>query len=308
MNKPLKVFITYARTDKVAKDKFIKALSVMKREGLIEIWHDTEVLGGDRWQHEIFSTHLPTSDLLLYLITIESLASKNCYEEFEVALEKKIRVIPIILSDCDWEGDQQLSDFQVFPDDGKPINEWVPESKGWQNAVKGIRKTVENMLSQSEPASGVSEKDIEAEVVFQHGNLLLKLGKMDMAIAAYSLAIELKPGDAEAYNNRGNAYGYKGNFDQVIKNYDQAISLKSDYAEAYYNRGLAYEQKDDLDSAIENYSKAIEHKPDLAEAYYKRGFAYSSIGNEELSIADLSEFIQLRPEEAIALYEQLATK
>ena len=108
--------------------------------GLIEIWHDTEMLGGDRWQQEIFSKHLPASDLLLYLVSAGSLASGNCYEELEVALEKKIRVIPIIFSDCDWKGDQQLSDFQVFPDNGTPINEWIPESKGWQNAVKGIRR------------------------------------------------------------------------------------------------------------------------------------------------------------------------
>ena len=158
MNKPLKVFITYARTDKAAKDKLIKSLAVMKRSGLIEIWHDTEMLGGDRWQQEIFSTHLPTSDLLLYLVSAESLASENCYEEFEVALEKKIRVIPIIFSDCDWKNDQQLSDFQAFPEGCLPINEWVPESKGWQNAVTGIRKTVEKMLSQAEPASDVSKK------------------------------------------------------------------------------------------------------------------------------------------------------
>ena len=59
MNKPLKVFITYARTDKAGKDKLIKALVVMKRSSLIDIWHDAEMLGGDRWQQEIFSTHLP---------------------------------------------------------------------------------------------------------------------------------------------------------------------------------------------------------------------------------------------------------
>ena len=125
MRKPLKVFITYARTDKEAKDKLIKSLAVMERSGLIDIWHDTEMLGGDRWQQEIFSKHLPTSDLLLYLVSIESLASENCYKEFEIAIKKKIKVIPIIFSDCDWENDQ-LSDLQGFPDNFKPINEWTP--------------------------------------------------------------------------------------------------------------------------------------------------------------------------------------
>ena len=63
MNKPLKVFITYARTDKAAKDKLIKSLAVMTRSGLIEhLARYRNAAGGDRWQQEIFSKHLPTSD------------------------------------------------------------------------------------------------------------------------------------------------------------------------------------------------------------------------------------------------------
>ncbi|MDE0014091.1 MAG: tetratricopeptide repeat protein, partial [Candidatus Poribacteria bacterium] len=296
MNKPLKVFITYARTDKVAKDKLIKALAVMTRSGLIDLWHDTEMLGGDRWQQEIFSKHLPTSDLLLYLVSIDSLASENCYEEFEVALEKKIRVIPIIFADCDWKSDQQLSNFQVFPDDGTPINEWVPETKGWQNSVKGIRKTVENMLSQSETASGVSEEDIEAEVVFQHGNLLLKLGKIDMAIAAYSEAIKYKPDYAEAYVNRGGVYNEKGEFNKAIADLNKAIQLNPELAEAYVNRGNAYSSKDDFQNALENYNMAIELKPDLAETYVNRGNFYSHKGDFQNALENYNMAIELKPD------------
>ena len=304
MNRPLKVFITYARTDKAAKDKLIKSLAVMTRSGLIEIWHDTEMLGGDRWQHEIFSTHLPTSDLLLYLVSIDSLASENCYEEFEVALEKKIRVISVIFSDCDWKGDQQLSNFQVFPDDGTPINEWFPETKGWQNAVKGIRKTVEKMLLQSEPASGVSEKDIEAEVVFQHGNFLLKLGQLDMAIVAYSEAIKCKPDYAEAYNNRGVAYNEKGEYDLAIKDCSKAIALRPKLAEAYNNRGHAYREKGAYDLAIGDFNEAIELKTDFAEAYNNRGHAYKEKRTYDLAIGDFNKAIELKTDFATAYHNR----
>ena len=37
----------------------------------------------------------------------------------------------------------------------------------------------------------------------------MMLEQMDMAIAAYSRAIELNPNNAEAYNNRGNAHTAK---------------------------------------------------------------------------------------------------
>ena len=303
MNRPLKIFITYAHTDAEAKDKLIKSLAVMQRSGLIEIWHDTEMLGGDRWQQEIFSTHLPTSDLLLYLVSADSLASENCYEEFEVALEKKIRVVPIIFADCDWINDQ-ISNFQAFPKDGTPINEWVPETKGWQNAVKGIRKTVDTMLSQSEPASGVSEKEREAAVVFQHGNFLLKLGKIDLAIAAYSDVIDLNSRDAFAYSNRGVAYMAKGEFDKAITDHSKAIDLKPDLVAMYNNRGAAYLQKDESDLAIKNFSIAIKLDPKYASAYTNRGAAYADKGEFNKAMTDFNQAIQIDPGDALAYYNR----
>ena len=148
MSKGLKVFITYSHTDSEAKDKLITRLVVMKRQGLISIWHDNEILGGDKWREEIFTTNLPNSDILLYLVSAKSLESENCNKELAIALDEKIRVIPIILEACDWENDQ-LSELQALPDKGKPINEWNPESTGWQNVVDGIRKVIKGMQSQT---------------------------------------------------------------------------------------------------------------------------------------------------------------
>ena len=266
MNKPLKIFITYARTDTEARDKLIKSLAVMERNGLIDIWYDTKMLGGDRWQEEIFSTHLPTSDLLLYLVSADSLASENCYKEFQIARKKKIRVIPIIFADCDWKNDQ-LSALQVFPDDGTPINEWTPESKGWKNVVDGIRKTVTDMQSQADPDSDISEEELRSEIVFQHGNILMMFGQLDRAIESYSDAIDIYPRHASAYNNRGNAYVDKGEVDNAIRDFTEAIKLKSDVAEVYHNRGRAYTVKNDCDNAIKDFTKAIQLKPDYGEAY-----------------------------------------
>ena len=59
MSKELKVFITYARKDSAAKDELITRLAVLKREGLISIWHDNEILPSDRWREEIFF-HTPS--------------------------------------------------------------------------------------------------------------------------------------------------------------------------------------------------------------------------------------------------------
>ena len=42
MSDPLKVFITYSHKNTTKKDKLITRLTLLKREGIISIWHDNE--------------------------------------------------------------------------------------------------------------------------------------------------------------------------------------------------------------------------------------------------------------------------
>ena len=64
------------------------------------------------------------------------------------------------------------------------------------------------------------------------------MGNPDAAIADCSRAIELNPGDAEAFNNRGLAKRAKGDLAGAIADFDQSILLKANDATAYVNRGL----------------------------------------------------------------------
>ena len=296
MSDPLKVFMTYSHKDTGAKNELITRLSVLKGENRIRIWHDNEILPGDIWREAIF-TNLTDSDILLYLVSADSLASQNCNKELSEALELAkqkevtIRTIPIILERCDWQN-HRLSEFQALPDKGKPINEWQPESQGWQSVVDGIRKVVD---SQARTASTrQDQQELLADLALQQGNFLLMLGQAEKAIEAYSHAIKVKP-NFVAYNNRGVAYGAKGDHDYAIQNYDKAIALKPDDAEAYYNRGVTYGEKDEQARAIQDYDKAIALKPDYAEAYTNRGIAYGKKGDHARAIQDYDKTIARNP-------------
>ena len=199
MSKPLKIFITYSHKDAAAKDKLIQYLSIMRNVGLIDIWHDNEIIVGDRWRDAI-SKNLADSDILLYLVSAASLDSEICYMELVKSLDRNTRVIPIILEHCDWPN-HQLSHFQVLPDKGRPINVWQPESEGWQNVVYGIRKVVDAMQAQGDPSSGMLQENIQAEQMFQRGHTLMMLGLIDKAIEAYSNTLKLNPHHAGAYAN-----------------------------------------------------------------------------------------------------------
>ncbi len=290
MNKPLKVFITYSHKNTAEKDELITRLALLKREGIISIWHDNEILPGDKWRDAIFY-NLADSDLLLYLTSAHSLDSENCNKELASALNAEIRVIPIILENCDWLN-HQLSDFQALPDKGNPINKWQPESEGWQNVVDGIRNTVDEMQTQAKSSSESVQIKRLAGWVLQQGNFLLMLKEINMAIEAYSHAIDLNPDNAAAYNNRGTAYSDIDEYVLAIQDFDKAIGLDLKLAEAYNNRGIAYKERGELDRAIKDFDKALELKSDFTEAYNNRGNAYRNMDNLPKAFADYNRAIR----------------
>ena len=286
MSRSIKIFITYAHTDSAATDKLISLLAGMKHENLISIWAENKIIPEDSWHDTIFR-NLANSDILLYLVSANSLASENCDRELSEALTANIRTIPIILESCDW-CDHQLSNFMALPGEGIPIVEWASESKGWQSVIDSIRKVVDEVRSRKHPSSDTSEKELHAELAFQRGNALLIIEQPDMAIKAYSESIDLKPGIAPYYNNRGVAYRQKGEIGLAIEDCNKAIQLKPNFANAYINRGIAYRIKGDYDRAIVDYTKAIEIKPDSADAYYNRSKAWLYLGEQQKAKLDMA--------------------
>ena len=298
MSEPLKMFITYSHNDRQQGTELKTRLAVMEREGKIELWDDNEILPGDKWYKDI-PTNLAALDILLYLVSATSLASKNCNKELAEAISADIKVLPIILEDCNWQH-HQLSYFQALPDKGDPINKWQPESNGWQNVIDGIRKVVDKMQSQVDLPSERSEKALSAKLALQQGNVCMMLGQIEMAMEAYSRVIELNPNNPNAYNNRGVAYNARGDFDRAVEDYTKVIELNPDDAIAYNNRGGVYYLKGEYDSAIVDFSKAIELNPDYAIAYNNRGVAYHLKKEYDSAIEDYTKAIELNPDYAIA--------
>ena len=331
MSKPLKGFITYSHEDTEAKNELRKRLAVMEQQNELVTWDDGQLTPGDKALQEDILKKVEDSDLLLYLVSAASLASKNCNKELTEALSQKIRVIPIILEHCDWLN-HQLSSFEVLPDKGKPLTKWDDESEGWQDVVDGIRGAIEKIKNQLNASSNTSDKELRAELALQKGNTQLILRQIDSAITEYSEAIKLDPHFAGAYNNRGAAYvekreidlalidyneaikldpesasvyanrgdvyRIKGEFERAIEDCTTAINLDSECPVAYHNRGFAYVEKEEIDRAIEDYNKAIQlgfiHDSDLAKVYYNLGIAYRKKDDLDLAIENYTKAAQLK--------------
>ena len=87
MSKPLKAFITYSHEDDQKRKKFRTCLAVMEGEGEIKLRDDTDITAGGKARQEDILKEVVNSDMLLYLVSAASLASKNCNKELTEAVK-----------------------------------------------------------------------------------------------------------------------------------------------------------------------------------------------------------------------------
>ncbi|MCY6494077.1 toll/interleukin-1 receptor domain-containing protein [Leptolyngbya sp. GGD] len=142
------VFFSYAHEDESLRDKLANHLSILKRLGKIEAWHDRQILPSNEWDKQI-NTHLETANIILLLISDDFLASDYCWDvEVNRAMvrheAKEACVIPIILRPCDWQG-APFGKLQGLPRDMRPVTTWDNIDSAFTDIAKGIRRLAEEL-------------------------------------------------------------------------------------------------------------------------------------------------------------------
>jgi tetratricopeptide (TPR) repeat protein len=113
-----------------------------------------------------------------------------------------------------------------------------------------------------------------AQSYLERGEALSETRAYPAAIAAYTIAIQLKPDLADAYNDRGFAYYLSGNAERAIADFTRAIELRPNYPKAYNSRGVVYMAHGYGSSkAVADFDRAIALKPDFRYAYINRANA-----------------------------------
>ncbi len=128
------------------------------------------------------------------------------------------------------------------------------------------------------------------------GNIYIRQGSMDLAMADYNKAIELDPDFADAYNDRGSVYGKQGDYAHALSDLNKAIAIDPRYADAYNNRGDVYGKQGDYASAMNDYNKVLQLIPDDAEAHYNRGVIFDGQGDSAQAMNDYTRAIEINPE------------
>lgn len=118
-----KVFVSYSHQDEKWKDKVCLQLGVLDE---ITVWDDRHIDAGDDWLPEIEKA-LVDCGVALLLVSVHFLNSKFILGNEVPALlrrrlEQGIRVIPVILSPCQWRKVPWLQSIQGRPTDGKALS------------------------------------------------------------------------------------------------------------------------------------------------------------------------------------------
>jgi len=147
----VEIFFSYSHKDEMLRDELAKHLSIMKRQGIIDAWHDRAITAGSEWEGEI-NTHLNSAQIILLLISADFLASDYCYDiELKRAMERheagEAQVIPIILKPVDWNG-ATFGKLQALPKNAQPITTWHSQDEAFLNVAQGIRKVVDLLAPQ----------------------------------------------------------------------------------------------------------------------------------------------------------------
>ena len=144
------LFYAYSHADERFRKRLEQHLSLLRREGVIEDWHDRKILPGAEIDKEI-DENLKKSQIILLLVSANFLDSDYAYNiEMKTALKKhesgEAIVIPVILDHVDWH-DAPFGKLNALPRDGTPItsSKWKNQNEAFAEVARGIRTNVKNL-------------------------------------------------------------------------------------------------------------------------------------------------------------------
>jgi hypothetical protein len=165
----IEVFCCYAHEDAPYLEKLKNHLTLLKRQGLITLWSDTDISPGSNWEQEI-EKHLNTANIILLLVSSDFMASDYCYsKEMFRSIERHDRgeaiVIPIILRPVYWQG-APFAKLQALPTGAKPIisSIWHNLDEALVDVVNGIGEAIKYLQTTSSARNNQLREYISREV------------------------------------------------------------------------------------------------------------------------------------------------
>ena len=246
----------------------------MKRQKLLEVWYDRQILPGMKWEHEI-DKNLTSAHIILLLVSAPFLNSDYCYGiEMQKALQRNAegtaRVIPVLLRPVDWE-DAPFSNLQILPTGAKPVTRWTNKDDAFEDVAKELRRVVKDLRFVLRTP----------EEWFKEGYKLYELKHYEEALFAFNEAIRLNLSSAVAYIGKGAALSELKRYEEALVALDEAIRLAPNDAIVYNYRGEALFGLKRYKEALATLNQAIQLAPSIPINHYAKGVVLQSMGRED---------------------------
>lgn len=182
----------------------------------------------------------------------------------------------------------------------------------WVKAdIHRMKQEYETALSEYSQVE--QEMPEHADITYQKGICLKKMGKTEEAIRAFQMALEKDENHSRAnhelmkiYSRRFDQYELKSAYGAALKHINAQLELVPD-AYYYIERGLLYMDNFNMDLALADYHKALELEPNNVYAYNNIGYVHQSKGEFEEAIAYFKKAIEnIEDEKTILPYRNMA--
>lgn len=213
------VFFSYCHVDEELRDQLEKQLAMLKRQGIIETWHDRRIIAGQELDKTI-SEHINNDDIILLLVSPDFIASEYCYEkEMTRALERhdagEAIVIPVILRACEWHY-APFGKLMATPRDGKPVKQWPDLDEAFLQVAQAIRAAANQRepKAPSTSSNGKSGSADRAPAADEHSR-----GDSRAALGPRSSNLRL----AKAFTQRDKDLFKIATFDYIAKHFENSL-------------------------------------------------------------------------------------
>lgn len=144
--------------------------------------------------------------------------------------------------------------------------------------------------------AAIEKNPQDAESLSNLGQVLVRLGRTEEALAYFDRAIAQIP-DRWAYHfNRARALGLLGRWDEAIAGYRRAqLLFPGDYATTF-NLAVALHKKGDDAAAVDEYWKAIDLAPEDAPFRFALALSYERLQKNADAVAAYEEYLRLAPD------------
>ncbi len=150
ISETIKIFFSLAPAaeDRTLFEKLRTHLSSLRRQGLIDIWYDSEISAGSDFKN-IIKAYISTADIIVLLISADFFDSDQCFEvEMQYAREQSILraapIIPVLLRPTELKG-LPLEEHNLLPLNGRAVSVWDNLDTALKEVANGIHQVVEKL-------------------------------------------------------------------------------------------------------------------------------------------------------------------